>query len=60
MVLQLALHAGFPLEVFDDDLWVMVHPSGTANQQEREGIHKPIIPSADQGDQHFVAERPSR
>jgi hypothetical protein len=46
------------LEVLDDDLLVAVHPSGTANQEEREGIHEAIIPSAHNGDQHFVAERP--
>jgi hypothetical protein len=51
-------HADFLLEVLDDDLLVAVHPSGTANQEEREGIHEAIIPSAHNGDQHFVAERP--
>src|SRR5882672_2881931 len=53
-------HADFRLEVFDDDLLVAVHPSGTADQQEGEGIHDAIILSADHGDQHFVAERPLR
>jgi len=48
----------FLLEILDDDLLVAVHPSGTANQEEREGIHEAIIPSAHNGDQHFVAERP--
>jgi hypothetical protein len=37
---------------------VAVHPSGTANQEERQRIHEAIIPSAHNGDQHFVAERP--
>src|SRR5882724_13005047 len=46
-------HADFRLEVFDDDLLVAVHPSGAADQQEGEGIHATIIPSADHSDQHF-------
>ena len=51
-------HADFGLEVFDEDLLVAVHPSGTADQQEGKGIHEAIILSPDHGDQHFVAEPP--
>jgi hypothetical protein len=53
-------HTDFFLEIFNDDLLVPVHPSGTADQEEGQGIHDAIIPSADHGDQYFVAERPLR
>lgn len=52
--------AGFLLEVFDDDLLVVVHPAGEAAQEKGQGIHDAIFSSADPGDEHFVGDRPLR
>jgi hypothetical protein len=47
-------HADFLFEVFNDDLLVVVHPSGKADQKQGQGIHAVIIVSAGADDEHFV------
>ena len=50
-------HANFLFEVFNDDLLVVVHPSGKADQEQVKGIHAVIILSAGADDEDFVGIR---
>jgi hypothetical protein len=51
-------HADFLFEVFNDDLLVLVHPSGKADPQQGQGIHAMTIVSAGADDEHFVGILP--
>lgn len=38
-------HLHFLLEVFDDELLVAVEPTGQADKQELQSVHRPILPT---------------